>query len=232
MEKHVSEDAMGNRKNGWQFRCEREVSAQFFEFISLENAADNIRVFHNKTIPELLQTRDYAKIMLRYYPTKNAESDTEFAIRFHRQDALLSETKKFSFLITESVLRQVFGTPEITQRQLLRIKDLAGRPNISIRAIAAEENFDAWQPHPFTLLNFPASHLRENKTEFALSHSRDGQLNSFRSPDESDKTTAECEQYLRKYAGLEEKALSITETLSLIESLTGPTPESFNCWGV
>ncbi|HEY3687427.1 MAG TPA: helix-turn-helix transcriptional regulator [Streptosporangiaceae bacterium] len=81
-----------------------------------EQSAKHIRIWENRVIPGLLQTEDYARVVL--------DSDTDVADRMERQKILTREDPvRLHVVLDESVLWRKIGTSEQFRAQLLRLLD-------------------------------------------------------------------------------------------------------------
>ncbi|MEU5690930.1 DUF5753 domain-containing protein [Actinosynnema sp. NPDC020468] len=115
-------------------RCESEASA--------------VIVFDPTAVPSLAQTREYARVLL---DTSDAGAWVE--ARMHRQ-RILSEplTREFEFLVPEAALRAVVGDHGVMEDQLLRLAELAGREDVTVRVVPAGTPGAAWSRGQFTLM--------------------------------------------------------------------------------
>lgn len=101
----------------------------FEEFPDLERRASMIRGFESTLIPGLLQTEDYARIMLQL------DGDEAVAARLARQ-AVLDRDKPpvVRFVIEEWVIRRPVGPKEVMYRQLEHIEEAitSGRAHVQV----------------------------------------------------------------------------------------------------
>lgn len=115
-----------------------EIIPDWFEpYMELEEAAAGISAYAVNQIPELLQTRDYARAMLMAWdPVLHADqAELRLKLLEARQSALSgSHPVRYHAVIDESALRSIPG-PEVALGQLRHLVSAATRPNISIEVV-------------------------------------------------------------------------------------------------
>lgn len=107
----------------------------------LELAADAtlVRNFEVGVVPGLLQTADYARVRLAEdvgsdrIPDEALEDN--LLRRLQRQQVLYDSTKRFQFVVTESVLRMLLCPVEVMRGQLDRLATLIGMGNVDLGII-------------------------------------------------------------------------------------------------
>jgi hypothetical protein len=103
----------------------------FFEY---EAVADGVEQFEPELIPGLLQTREYAGVVLAQ--VEGARTDDVGRLvdaRLRRQQAL--PRLALAWIVGEAAVRQVIGGPTVMRAQLLHIRELAVRPNITFQIL-------------------------------------------------------------------------------------------------
>lgn len=117
----------------WWERYRGSVPEAYLRLVEREQAATSLSQYQPLLVPGLLQTREYAREVLRLSATAHQEPKLE--LRMRRQDLLRqADCPKFSVLLDESVLRR--GRPEILEPQLDKLRDVAsGTAPIAIRVI-------------------------------------------------------------------------------------------------
>ncbi|GAA2705052.1 helix-turn-helix domain-containing protein [Actinoplanes palleronii] len=154
----------------------------------LERQSAEIRVFNPSVIPGLLQTSSYARAVITTLASmlapESAGQDagknlvTTVSRRMSRQEILASATKRFHFVITESVLGAGVGTPEDMIGQLQQIRYLTGLPNVSLKILPARSFVTVAPMHSFELLDrraviidlFNTSMTAQSRSDIRLYH--------------------------------------------------------------
>jgi transcriptional regulator with XRE-family HTH domain len=109
-----------------------------------------ISTFHQFAVHGLLQTEDYARAVLSVMFQGKALDET-VARRMERQAVLDRDDPPWlEVLLTESAIRDGFGTPETMKAQLGRILDDMERPNVTVQIIPGRTVCFA----PFSVLTF------------------------------------------------------------------------------
>lgn len=93
----------------------------------LEQEGAATKVYQNALVPGLLQTPAYVENLMREVVCKPDEDiPAAVAARLARQHILVGTTAHLYFVITESVLRQPFGSHALMAEQLDRLVNVAG----------------------------------------------------------------------------------------------------------
>ena len=100
----------------------------------LVSASARICHFEMAMVPGLLQTPDYAHRVLsegaRLARVPAGEIAAGVAIRMQRQQMLYDGSKRFEFLLTETVLRNRITSASVMRSQLDRLQTAIGLPNV------------------------------------------------------------------------------------------------------
>lgn len=123
------------------------------QYIPLERAASEIRMIYSE-IPGLLQTKDAAKVQLARSPVvMGVDIEAMAAAREERGNRLYRDNAPRVWVVLgeEALLRRI-GTPDTMHAQLLRLKDIAQLPNVSLRILPLDQGPYAGLSCPFTLL--------------------------------------------------------------------------------
>jgi hypothetical protein len=131
-------------------------------YLGLEDAAAQLAWYTSELVPGLLQTKDYARALIRegLPDASDQEIERRAEMRIARQSLLTRITAapivKVAF--NEAVLRRPVGGREVMAAQLERLIEVAKYPNVSIRVVA----FEAGLHHgvisgPFVLMRFPTT---------------------------------------------------------------------------
>lgn len=107
--------------------------------VSLEQGCGELHTFETTAVPGLLQTPEYATVVESAsidHPTA-AEVARRVALRIRRQQALHS--LRLWAVIDASVLLRQAGRPEVMTAQVVHLREMAVRPNISVRVLPLTE---------------------------------------------------------------------------------------------
>jgi transcriptional regulator with XRE-family HTH domain len=135
----------------WRLTAQRLATIQQALAQDEERAA-RIAVFQVGVVPGLLQTTEYARAILAENTAVLSGNDpgqdtrpapAAVTVRIQRQEVLEDPDKQFDFVIAESVLSTVVGSPAEMLAQLQRIKAVASQENVrmSILPLDAELAF-------------------------------------------------------------------------------------------
>jgi transcriptional regulator with XRE-family HTH domain len=140
--------APGTFERRWEEIGKESFPPWFAMVPGLEMKAAKVHKWDAQCIPGLIQTDDYACAVIR----AGRPDDTDDVIerhavaRMNRQEIFTREHPPSAwFIICESVLRHVFGSPKVMRTQLDKLIELAGRPGITIQIL------------PLTVLNCPGA---------------------------------------------------------------------------
>jgi transcriptional regulator with XRE-family HTH domain len=116
-----------------------------------ERAAMTIRVYYPTIIPGLLQTPDYARLVVTAVHRDRPDVAEAIAQRMQRQAILYEEARHLEFVIGEAALRWRYGSAAVQLGQLDRIRTVAMLPNVLIGVLPLSRETPAWHSHGFTL---------------------------------------------------------------------------------
>lgn len=118
----------------WKRRMRRGPAAVQATYNKLVAEADFIAHFETAYVPGLLQTPDYAARAIGEVAdmagTPNPDLAAAVAARMQRQQMLYDQSKRFEFLLLESVLRLCICPVPVMRVQLDRLQTVIGLPNI------------------------------------------------------------------------------------------------------
>jgi transcriptional regulator with XRE-family HTH domain len=132
------------------------------EVADLEASTTEFRVFQPAVIVGLAQTSEYARAVLGNAQAMRTHVGTggnaaavpeAVSARVRRQEILAEPHRRFSFVMTESVLRHRFGRPKDMPAQIERLRDVARQDNVSMRIIPLERELSIPPYHGFELLD-------------------------------------------------------------------------------
>ena len=127
--------ALGNEFKTWRQANRRGVTKVQQQLAALERNTTTFRYFNPAGIPGLLQSAEYARLVLVRRVTEREQLSTVVAARVARQEALFDNGKVFSFVLTEAALRWRLGPPSVQVQQLAHIQSLASLANVEVGVI-------------------------------------------------------------------------------------------------
>jgi transcriptional regulator with XRE-family HTH domain len=116
---------------------QRAYPGWFHRWPEYESQATTLRWFELTAVPGLLQTEDYARVMLRtHVMATDDEVDEMVAARMDRQSILARDKPPMLWvLLDEGVLHRPVGGSEVMAEQLRHLIECAARPNIVIQVV-------------------------------------------------------------------------------------------------
>ncbi len=197
--------ASQGRQAEWPAQNRALLSAATRQRIGLETAATRLICYSPHTIPDLLQTPDYAAAVSHAtQPSLHPRQTAELAAITTRRQAILHEhSRSFRFILDESALRRAIVPAPAMTAQLRQLALLAGTPNITIQAAPLS-------PAPPVLL--PAFDLVTIPGQPHHIGIRQGNVTT---------RPAELRELSLAFTALARAALTPDETVSLINRLTG-----------
>ena len=228
----AAETRNGRQQSWWRDYTSSEVPAWFSLFLSLEGAAERIRVHFGELIPGLLQDAQYAREVIGVPPGYETIEEVERRVesRLHRQRLLTEASVTFEAIGSEGALYRLVGGAGVMVEQLDRILALTERPNVVLRIIPFTAGVHAGMAaSDFTLLDFPTPTMA-NGNGVAGNSNGNGSLVVNESVAEPPlayvetftgamytQTAADVEAYNAVWTDLENRALSPAESRALIE---------------
>jgi hypothetical protein len=134
----LAEDAT---QRGWWEDFADGLSADYQQFIGLEHEASQICIWHEETVPGLLQTERYARHIIGSYsrvePVSPGMVERLVRVRMRRQQVLAREPAApyLAVVLDESVLRRRVGDDSVMYEQLQRLAAEADRPNLVLQIL-------------------------------------------------------------------------------------------------
>jgi hypothetical protein len=174
------------RSLAWWFG-DREVVPEWFEtYLSLEPAADLIRVYAPYAVPGLLQTEQYAREELRArYPREPAALlEHRVDLRMRRQKILRGpDAPRMWAVIEERALRSGIGNVPVARAQIERLLELCALPHLVIQVIPAAPGGRLAGDGPIGLLRFPEADVPDlvylEQSTYALYPDRPQDVNHY-----------------------------------------------------
>jgi transcriptional regulator with XRE-family HTH domain len=150
--------ARDSRQKGWWHAFSDTMQPQFATYVGLESAASEIRIYEVSLIPELLQTEDYARAVIRsgMMSSPSDDIDRQVALRMARQPAITrTDPPKVWAVLDEAALRRQVGGPGLMRLQLEHLLAQASLPNVAVQVIPFGGGAHPAMGRPFIILVFP-----------------------------------------------------------------------------
>jgi DNA-binding XRE family transcriptional regulator len=127
----------------------------FRDRIEVERKSAEIWEYEPYVVPGLLQTEDYTRVVAEATIPQLSDDDIEraVALRMTRQEVLEPEDgAQLWFIIEESAVYRMVGSPEIMHAQHEHLLSATKRPNVTIQIIPSREGPTCAFGRAFTLL--------------------------------------------------------------------------------
>jgi transcriptional regulator with XRE-family HTH domain len=147
---------------GWWHTFDSILPDWFETYLGLEAAASRIRTYAVQFIPELLQTTDYARAVMRLgHPQAPAEEiERRVSLRMRRQQLLAGpEPLGLWAVIDEMALLRRPGGAAVMRAQLRRLIEATTLPNVTLNVISLRSGGYAAVTGPFSILRFTEPEL-------------------------------------------------------------------------
>lgn len=127
------------------------------DYMQAESEAVSHSSYENEFIPGLLQTEETARALLvGHCPPLDDETIEERVVaRLDRQALLGKPAKAFSFVISETALRNRIVAKELHAAQLRRLREAGQQRNVTIQVMPSGQGYHPGQLGPFALLETP-----------------------------------------------------------------------------
>ncbi|WP_307715759.1 helix-turn-helix transcriptional regulator [Streptomyces sp. V4I23] len=144
-------DGMFSRLVGLVLRS--QLPHWFQAYAEMEAKAAYISTYQAQLVYGLLQTEEYARAVLSVRDEANL--DARVAARMERQRILDRETPPLMWVVlSEAVLHQEVGGPEVMRNQLAHLLELRGREWVKVQVLPFAVGAHAGLPGTFNLLRF------------------------------------------------------------------------------
>jgi transcriptional regulator with XRE-family HTH domain len=147
---------------GWWHQFGDVIPSWLQPYVDLEGAASRIRTYEVQVIPGLLQTRDYARavVKLEHGQAPAAEIERRVDLRLTRQQVLRrADPPQLWAVIDEAALRRPIGGGQVLREQIQSLAEAARQPNISLQVMPFQAGGSAAMGGAFTILRFPEDGL-------------------------------------------------------------------------
>ncbi|GIE51355.1 transcriptional regulator [Amorphoplanes nipponensis] len=133
-------------------------------FIGLEAEATGMLCWEPVVVPGLLQTESYMRAVIRAtLPSEPREAlERRIALRLRRQARLTGhQPLGLRTIIDESVLHRVVEDDDTTAGQLVRLRDAAALPNVTVRILPSAAGLHQLMPGAATILEYAGPQARD-----------------------------------------------------------------------
>jgi transcriptional regulator with XRE-family HTH domain len=203
--------ARAGRERPWQSAYRSVAPTRLLQFIELEAPASVSRNFQPLMIPGLLQTEEYARIMLSQLkadlPDEGIDSLVE--VRMRRQELIdRDDSPLLFFILDEAATRRLVGGRDVMRRQLRRLTELAARPRITVEVIPFSAGAHEGMQGSFVIQEFPDP----NDEDVLYQESAEGELVSHDDPEL-------IVRYRERFEGLRALSLGPEGSLAFLNEL-------------
>jgi transcriptional regulator with XRE-family HTH domain len=133
------------------------VSAAVADYDWLHGRAWKVETFQDAVMPDLLQTAEYVREVVKAWDPDASRERIERVVRARiaRQSRLAGDDAvRLCAIVSEAALRQVIGGPDAMRDQLRHLLDCAALPNVELRVVAVSAGAHAGLAGPFTIMRF------------------------------------------------------------------------------
>ncbi|MGK5728651.1 helix-turn-helix domain-containing protein [Streptomyces sp. URMC 124] len=202
--------ASEGRKRNWWRQYSEMLPSGFKETLSVEADAAKISVCQTQVVPGLLQTRDYARVVMSGSPEPLTDEELAFYIDFRMKRQQLLERKappQYVCIMTEGVIRQRLGGPSVMAGQLRRLLAASALPQVTIQIVPFAEHTFTCTAGSFNLYTYP------DPMDFEVVQVSTLDAELFLEEDDRVAT------YRTAFANLRNAALSAQESMQLIATI-------------
>jgi transcriptional regulator with XRE-family HTH domain len=201
------------RDRAWWSVYRDDVDATYLQYVGYEAGAAFIRQFPGTVVPGLLQTREYAEVIIENSLPDAAGVGPVLRLRLQRQEELAKRSvpPRQYYVLDEAVIRRHIGIrkdPAIMSNQLRYIADRAeNEDSLTVRVIPFSGGAHAGLSGPFTLLEFDGDlpdilYLDAGRGTISMISGNDSQV----------------AEYQAKFEALLEEALPAGQSIEFIRS--------------
>jgi len=147
------------RQKGWWQSYSSLLSPHYATHIGLEAAAESLRIFEPLTVPGLLQTEPYARVIIATNTRElgQEEIDKRIEVRLRRQDIVFSseDPLRLSVVLDEAVLRRETGGPAVMAGQVQHLIEASAHPRIRLQVLPFAQGSHVAMAGSFGIFSFP-----------------------------------------------------------------------------
>jgi transcriptional regulator with XRE-family HTH domain len=186
------------------------LAAWFRRWANLEQTAITLYTYECRMIPGLLQPEAYARALFanQLPPLDDGQIEERWAARAERQRLLRERPNTaFSFILEEHLFLRRLGGDAVTRELIDHLREIAELRNIEFQIMPTTQGAHAGLAGPMQLLETP-----ENRWLAYNEGQRGGQFIS---------DPKEISVLHRRYARMRSQALSLEDSLSLLQRMRG-----------
>ncbi len=148
------------RVKGWYSSFADLLPSGFDMYVGLEEHASTVSTYEMMLVPGLLQTADYARVMISTVTERDPdEIERRVMMRMRRQQILTRSNPRptcLEVVLNEAVLHRQIGSASVMSAQLQHINTLAQLPTVSVQVLpfTTSTRTDILAG-PFVVLQFP-----------------------------------------------------------------------------
>ncbi|MGW4978362.1 helix-turn-helix domain-containing protein [Streptomyces mirabilis] len=209
-----AEEVLGNtgalRKAAGHLARQPGLAAWFRQWARLETTAITLYTYECRLIPGLLQTEAYARTLFRNQlpPMDDEQVEAQWVARGERQRLLRERPNTaFSFILEEGLILRSTGGMDVTRELIDHLLEIAELRNVEIQVMPQVQETHAGLDGPMQLLETP------DNTWFAYC---EGQRGGLLLPDPKEISVLQ-----RRYARMRSQALTIPDSVSLLQRMRG-----------
>lgn len=149
---------------GWWHSFRAALPDWFRVYVSLETSACVLRVYEPHYVTGLLQTRDYARAVIRAgFPEASPDAlEHRVDLRLRRQSLLDSpDAPTLWVVLEEAALRRTVGTPQVMRSQIDRLIEVLDHPGITLRIVPLAAGAHSGTSGHFTYFRFQERELQD-----------------------------------------------------------------------
>lgn len=127
-------------------RIDGPVPTWFEDYLEAEGAAQSLLTWSPIVIPGLLQSADYARILLLAQQTDTSDEAIDALVnaRLDRQAIFdRADPPDVTVVLDEAVLHRLIGTPAIMHDTLIHVAEMALRPTIVVQVVPSTKGANA-----------------------------------------------------------------------------------------
>jgi transcriptional regulator with XRE-family HTH domain len=150
--------ARAARERSWWGTYSDSAPKPLLQLIEYEAAAFIARNFQPLIVPGLLQTEEYARASIQALDPQMQPDrlETLVKIRMKRQELLQRpDAPLLFFIMDEAVVRRIVGGKDVMRRQLQRMIDVSGMPNVTIEVVPFSAGILPGLQSQFLIYEFP-----------------------------------------------------------------------------
>jgi DNA-binding XRE family transcriptional regulator len=133
-------DKVFPERRGWylqwldDIRTAPEVPATFRSWSDYEDQSPTLRLWTPLIVDGLFQTEDYARALIALTGVSAEVAAARLGARMERQQRVVGRCR-VSYVLDQSALYRLVGSPEIMTAQLRHLLDAAARPNVVLQVM-------------------------------------------------------------------------------------------------